>query len=136
MIRTYTELQRISTFEGRYKYLALHGEVGRSTFGFDRYLNQDFYQSREWRQARREVIIRDNGCDLGVEGWEINENLYVHHMNPMTPDDIVHGNPDILNPDFLITVSHETHNAIHYGDERLLPRQPYVERTPGDTKLW
>lgn len=135
MIRTYSNLQSIGTFEERYKYLALRGEVGRSTFGFDRYLNQDFYTSREWRLARRTVIIRDNGCDMGLDEWEIHEGLYVHHMNPMSPDDIIKGNPDILNPDFLITVSHGTHNAIHFGDERLLPR-PLVERAPGDTTLW
>lgn len=135
MIRTYSELSNIESFEERYKYLALKGDVGRSTFGFDRYLNQDFYRSREWRNARRIVIIRDNGCDLGIDGYEIHEGLYVHHMNPMTADDIVHGNDDILNPDFLITVTHETHNAIHYGDERLL-RRPLIERMPGDTKLW
>lgn len=135
MIRTYSELSNIESFEDRYKYLALRGEVGRSTFGFDRYLNQDFYRSAEWRSARRVVIIRDNGCDLGIDGYEIHENLYVHHMNPMTADDIVHGNDDILNPNYLITVTHETHNAIHYGDERLL-RRPLIERMPGDTKLW
>jgi hypothetical protein len=135
MIRTYSELSSINSFEERYKYLVLRGEVGRSTFGFDRYLNQDFYRSKEWRDARRLVIIRDNGCDLGIDGYEIHENLYVHHMNPMTADDIIHGNDDILNPDYLITVTHETHNAIHYGDERLL-RRPLTERMPGDTKLW
>jgi hypothetical protein len=134
-IRTYSELVQLPTFEERYKYLALRGAVGRETFGFDRYLNQDFYTSREWRNARRSVIIRDNGCDLGLYGYEIHEGLYVHHMNPMTIDDILHNNPDILNPEFLITVTHETHNAIHYGDEKLLPR-PLVERAPGDTTLW
>ena len=134
-IRTYSELNAIASFDERYKYLALRGDVGRSTFGFDRYLNQDFYTSREWRNTRRQVIIRDNGCDMGLEGWEIHEGLYVHHMNPMTIDDILENNPDILNPDFLITVTHGTHNAIHYGDERLLPRPP-TERLPGDTKLW
>lgn len=135
MIRTYSELATISSFDERYKYLALKGDVGRSTFGFDRYLNQDFYRSREWRSARRAVIIRDNGCDMGLDGWEIHEGLYVHHMNPMTADDILAGNDDILNPEYLITVTHETHNAIHYGDENLLPRPP-IERMPGDTQLW
>lgn len=134
-IRTYAELLTISTFEERYKYLALRGEVGRSTFGFDRYLNQDFYRSREWRTARRLVIIRDNGCDMGLDGYEIHDGLYVHHMNPMTAGDIVSGDDTILDPDFLITVTHGTHNAIHYGDENLLPR-PLVERMPGDTQLW
>lgn len=134
-IRRYSELRRIDSFEDRFKYLALHGVVGRSTFGVDRYINQEFYTSREWRIARRDVIARDFGCDLGIEGFEIHEGLYIHHMNPMTVEDIEHGNPDILDPEFLITVSHRTHNAIHYGDERLLPRQ-MVERRPGDTKLW
>ena len=134
-IRTYSELVRLDSFEERYKYLALQVQVGRETFGFDRYLNQDFYTSAEWRKARRVAIIRDNGCDLGLDGWEIHEGLYVHHMNPLTVDDIVENNPDILNPEYLITVTLETHNAIHYGDERLLPR-PLIERTPGDTKLW
>lgn len=98
-------------------------------------MNQEFYRSREWKQVRNEVIVRDNGCDLGVEGYEIHEPIYIHHMNPMTPDDIMHGEEDILNPDFLISTTHRTHNAIHYGDERQLPRQ-LIERRAGDTKLW
>jgi hypothetical protein len=134
-IRSYPELRRIETFEDRFKYLALKGVVGDSTFGFDRYINQQFYTSREWRQIRHHVIARDNGCDLGIEGYEIHSKLIIHHMNPMTADDIVQGDEDILNPDFLITTTLQTHNAIHYGDERLLPR-PFVERRPGDTKLW
>lgn len=134
-IRSYPELRRIETFEDRFKYLALKGIVGDSTFGFDRYINQQFYTSREWRQIRHHVIARDNGCDLGIEGYEIHSKLIIHHMNPMTADDIVQGDEDILNPDFLITTTLQTHNAIHYGDERLLPR-PFVERRPGDTKLW
>lgn len=135
MTRTHAELTQLETFDERYKYLALKGDVGASTFGFDRYLNQDFYTSREWRAARRLVIIRDNGCDMGLDGYEIHQGLYVHHMNPMSADDIVNGNPDILNPNYLVTVTHETHNAIHYGDERLL-RRPLIERAQGDTKLW
>lgn len=134
-IRRYSELRRLETFDERFRYLALHGSVGRSTFGSDRYVNQLFYTSRQWRSVRREVIVRDQGCDLGIEGFEIHKGLYIHHMNPMTLRDIAEGNPEILDPEFLITVSHSTHNAIHYGDERLLPRQP-VERRPGDTKLW
>lgn len=134
-IRTYSELVQHKTFEERFRYLALRGDVGDATFGFDRYINQMFYASREWKQARRDVIARDLGCDLGVEGYEIHEKIYVHHMNPMSLDDIVETNMDIVNPEFLITTSHRTHNAIHYGDERLLPR-PLVERRPGDTKLW
>ena len=135
MIRTYSELRRLTDFEERYRYLALRGSVGRSTFGFDRYINQQFYTSTQWRQIRHHVIARDLGCDLGVEGYEIHDRIYIHHMNPMTVDDIVHGEDSILNPEFLISTTHRTHNAIHYGDERLLPR-PLTERRSGDTKLW
>lgn len=113
----------------------LRGEVGAATFGFDRWINQGFYRSREWRNLRHDIIARDNGCDLGIEGHEIYERPIIHHMNPMSPEDIVHGDEDNLNPDFLITVSHPTHNAIHYGDDRQLPR-PIAPRSPGDTKLW
>jgi len=134
-IRTYSEMLQYSTLEDRFRYLALQGHVGVATFGFDRYLNQMFYTSREWRQIRQHVIARDNGCDLGVADWEIHDRIYIHHMNPMTPDDLKHGNDDVLDPEFLISVTHRTHNAIHYGDERLLP-QPFAERRPGDTKLW
>jgi len=135
MTRTYSELRRLETFEERYNYLKLKGEVGRSTFGFDRYLNQRFYTSAEWRSVRQHVIVRDNGCDLGVEGYEIHEQLFVHHMNPMTIDGLTHSPDEMLNPDFLITTTHRTHNAIHYGDESLLAK-PYVPRRLGDTKLW
>lgn len=134
-IRTYSELIKHSSFEERFKYLALRGGVGDSTFGFDRYINQMFYASREWKEAREHVIIRDNGCDLGVEGYEIHGRLYVHHMNPMEPEDVFEGNLSILDPEFLITTTHTTHNAIHYGDERQLPK-PFVERKRGDTNLW
>lgn len=134
-IRSYSELRRFDTFEDRYDYLQLRGEVGRSTFGFDRYLNQKFYTSREWKQVRNQVIARDEGLDLGIDGYEIYDRIIIHHMNPMTVDDIQHGDDDILNPEFLITTTHDTHNAIHYGDRNLL-RQPLVERHWGDTKLW
>lgn len=134
-IRRYSELRRLDTFEDRYNYLALRGEVGVATFGFDRHVNQRFYTSREWRDVRHYVIMRDNGCDLGVEDYEIHNNILIHHMNPMNMDDIVHGDPSILDPEFLITTTHRTHNAIHFGDERQLPR-PFVERKPGDTRLW
>ena len=134
-IRSYSELRRIDNFEDRYDYLQLRGEVGRSTFGFDRYLNQKFYTSREWKQVRNQVIARDEGLDLGIDGYEIYDRIIIHHMNPMTVDDIQHGDDDILNPEFLITTTHDTHNAIHYGDRDLL-RQPLVERHRGDTKLW
>lgn len=135
MIRSYSELSRIETFEDRYHYLQLRGEVGWATFGFDRYMNQQFYRSREWRHIRQFVIARDSGCDLGIEGYEIFDRIYIHHMNPMTVEDIEHGNNDILDPEFLISTTHKTHNAIHYGDESLLPR-PHVDRRPGDTTLW
>lgn len=135
MNRSYSELRRLYTFEERYHYLALRGEVGRSTFGFDRYINQQFYTSNEWRQVRNHVIARDEGCDLGVKDYEIHGRLVIHHMNPMTPDHIVQGDDSILDPEFLITTCHRTHNTIHYGDERQLPRQ-FVPRKPGDTKLW
>lgn len=135
MIRTYSELRRLQTFEERYHYLALRGVVGESTFGFDRYMNQKFYTSWEWKRARDIVIVRDNGCDLGMEGFEIHSRILIHHMNPLVADDLLHGNEDIVNPEFLITTTHKTHNAIHYGDERLLP-QPLTVRRPGDTKLW
>jgi hypothetical protein len=133
--RTYSELRRIETFEERFRYLSLRGRVGESTFGFDRWMNQEFYRSREWKQIRHHVIARDYGCDLGIEGYEIHSGLYIHHMNPMQVSDIAHGDEHILNPEYLITTSHPTHNAIHYGDERLLPR-PFEPRRRGDTKLW
>lgn len=135
MIRTYAVLRRLRTFEERYLYLRLHADVGEATFGFDRHINQQFYRSREWKQVRHEVIIRDQGCDLGIEGHEIHGTLLIHHMNPMLIDDIRHGDGIILDPNFLITTSHRTHNAIHYGDESQLPRE-LVERRAGDTRLW
>lgn len=134
-IRTYSELLRLSTFEQRFSYLALRGGVGDSTFGFDRYVNQQFYRSRQWRQIREHVIVRDLGCDLGVDGYQIHDRLTIHHMNPMQVEEIFDGDPSILDPEFLITTTHRTHNAIHYGDEKLLPK-PLVERRRGDTKLW
>lgn len=134
-MKTYSELRRLHTFEERFRYLALRGEVGRATFGFDRYINQQFYTSREWRHIRNYVISRDEGCDLGIEGYEIFNRPLIHHMNPLLANDILHGNTDILEPEYLITTTHKTHNAIHYGDERLLPR-PLVDRKAGDTKLW
>lgn len=133
--RRYSELRRLRTFEERFDYLSLKGVVGESTFGFDRWLNQQFYRSREWRDARTFVIARDNGCDLGIPSYDIFHNPLVHHMNPLTANDIQHGESWIIDPEFLITVSHKTHNAIHYGDESLLPQKPIVRR-PGDTKLW
>lgn len=134
-VRTYRDLECIETFEERYAYLRLGGILGETTFGFDRWINQMFYRSPEWRHARSFVIARDNGCDLGVPGFEIHTGLYVHHMNPLSPEDVIQGEAEILNPDFLITTSLRTHNAIHYGDSSLLPRGP-VERKAGDTTLW
>lgn len=136
MIKTYSELQRFATFEQRFSYLKLGGAVGAVTFGFDRYLNQEFYKSVLWRRVRTIVIARDYGCDLGIEGHEIHDRVYVHHMNPMRPEDITDSNLDIIDPKYLITVTHDTHNAIHYGDESLLKRRQLVIRQPGDTKLW
>lgn len=135
MIRTYSELRRLNTLQERYEYLALRGVVGDTTFGFDRFMNQQFYRSSEWRNIRHHVIARDRGCDLGAEGEEIYDRIYIHHMNPMTVDEIRGGDAAILDPEFLISTTHATHNAIHYGNARLL-RQPMVERTPGDTQLW
>jgi len=134
-LRTYSELKQYETFEERYYYLRLGGIVGESTFGFDRWINQGFYTSREWKQARSVVILRDHGCDLGVFGYEIFEGLLVHHMNPLSLDDIQAGKELLIDPEFLITTTRQTHNAIHYGDSSQLPRV-YVERKAGDTKLW
>lgn len=135
MIRSYSELRRFQTFEERFQYLKLSAEVGRSTFGFDRHINQRFYTSSEWRSVRSHVIVRDEGCDLGIPGYEINGALLVHHVNPMSLDDILHGEEWVLNPDYLITTTHDTHNAIHYGDASLLPKV-VTQRSPQDTKLW
>lgn len=129
------ELCRIQTFEERFDYLSVKAGVGIDTFGFERWLNQAFYHSAHWRRARQEVIARDYGRDLGVEGHEIYDHLIVHHMNPIAVEDITHANIDIINPEYLITVSLRTHNAIHYGDRSNL-RQPLIQRRPGDTKLW
>lgn len=134
--RTYSELIAIPDFLGRYRYLKLSGAVGEITFGFDRFINQEFYRSKEWKRMRRDVIIRDNGCDMGVEGYEIFDRIIVHHMNPIREEDLTRHNLElVMNPEFLISVSHRTHQAIHYGTENLLPQLP-VRRTKGDTKLW
>lgn len=133
--RTYSELRSLASFEERFRYLQLRGSVGQDTFGFERHVNQRFYTSRQWKLARRDVIARDLGLDLGCDGYEIFDKIIVHHMNPMDADAIEHGDPDILNPEYLITTTHNTHNAIHYGDENLL-RTPIVDRRPGDTRLW
>lgn len=135
MIRTYSELLKLKTFQERFRYLQLGGFVGEETFGFDRYINQKFYMSPEWKSVRNEIIVRDNGCDLGVEGYEIHSRLYIHHMNPIAVNDIVDQTEFLMNPEYLICVSFNTHNAIHYGDESLLITEP-VERKPNDTCPW
>jgi hypothetical protein len=136
IIRTYTELKRLPTFEERYEYLRLAGIVGENTFGFDRYLNQKLYRSRQWKKVRDEVILRDNGCDLGIEDRTIMDRIIVHHMNPLLLDEIDERDEDIFNPEFLICVSPATHNAIHFGDDSLLTKSKPVERTPNDTCTW
>lgn len=130
--RSYSELIELDSFEERYRYLALRGRVGDVTFGNERVLNQEFYHSSQWRRIRRHVLLRDNNCDLGIAGLDIPSGLHIHHMNPVSVDDLYEGNPDILDPEFLISTTQQTHNAIHYGDEKQLPR-PFVERRPGDT---
>ena len=151
-IRTYTELSKLKTFKERFEYLKLEGEVGVETFGFDRVLNQIFYRSDAWKRVRRDVIVRDKACDLGIEGYEICpadirekypdkasvllRKVIVHHMNPISQQDIIDRNEEILlNPNYLICCSKRTHNAIHYGDKNLLP-QEFVERRRGDTCPW
>ena len=135
MIRTYSELRTYKTFIDRYNYLKLRGSVGIETFGYDRYLNQVLYRSRRWRRTRDGIILRDNGCDLGVEGYDIYDKIIIHHMNPLTIEDIENDVDEIYDPEFLISVSFNTHQAIHYGDESLLPKEP-IERKPYDTCPW
>lgn len=135
IIRTYTELSKLNTFEERFHYLQLKGVVGESTFGFDRYLNQILYQSPRWKSSRDFVIIRDNGCDLGIPGREIHGRILVHHMNPITIQDIERESEFLYDPEYLITTIHNTHNAIHYGDENLLIKDPII-RTKNDTCPW
>lgn len=135
MIRTYSELSKIPTFKDRYEYLRLDGKVGEETFGFDRYLNQIFYRSPEWKRVRDLVIVRDNGYDLGLDGYPIRGKILIHHMNPISMDDILSRNESLLNPDYLISTTVPTHNAIHYGDSTLLVDMP-VERKKNDTCPW
>ena len=134
-IKTYSELIELPTFNERYRYLRLSGRVGKDTFGFDRYLNQNFYRSIEWKRVRDQVIVRDNGCDLGMEDRPIAGKILIHHMNPITDKDVLNLTDILLNPEYLICVSHITHNAIHYGDENLLVTEPIV-RTKYDTCPW
>ena len=134
-MRTYSELSKLKTFKERFEYLKLDGLIGEETFGWDRHLNQVFYKSPEWKSTRGKVIVRDNGRDLGVEGYDIFGKIIIHHMNPMSLSDIANRNPDIFNPEYLICVSHETHNAIHYGDVNQLNLGP-IDRTANDTCPW
>lgn len=135
IIRTYSELITIPTFEERYRYLRLGGRVGEETFGFDRYINQAFYKSKEWQSIRDYVITRDMGCDLAMEGREIPGRILIHHMNPITVEDIVNKSDYLLDPEYLICTLKATHDAIHYGDESLLMTGP-IERRPNDTCPW
>lgn len=134
-IRTYSELITLPTFEERYQYLRLNGRVGEDTFGFDRWLNQRFYKDREWLAVRDEVIIRDNGCDLAMPGHEIHSRILIHHMNPITKEDILQRSRYLLDPEYLICTIKNTHDAIHYGDENLLIKSP-IERKQNDTCPW
>lgn len=134
-IKCYSELMLLPTFQARYRYLRLSGAVGKETFGFDRYMNQFFYRSPEWKHVRDLVIIRDEGCDLGIPGREIFSRIIIHHMNPIRPEDIRNRSELLLDPEYLITTVHETHQAIHYGDEHLLIQEPIVRR-PNDTCPW
>lgn len=136
IIRSYNTLKRLKTFEERYEYLRLGGKVGGETFGYDRIFNQAFYKSRDWKQTRRDVIVRDGGCDLGIEDREIFDKIIIHHMNPITLEQIEEGGPELFDPRYLICVSQATHNAIHYGDASLLVKTNFVERKPGDTCPW
>lgn len=133
-VRRYRELRRLETFEERFEYLRLDGQVADPTFGHARWMNQVFYTSQQWKSVRDHVIVRDMGCDLGVPGYEVHHGLLVHHMNPVTVEDIAEGRDWILDPEFLICTSKQTHNAIHYGGD--LPRRRPVERRAGDTRLW
>lgn len=135
MIRTYSELILLPTFEERFKYLKLNGSVGADTFGFDRYLNQQFYRSEEWKRIRGDVILRDNGCDLGVDGYQIFGRVLIHHLNPIRKEDIQSLSEFLMNPEYLICTTHRTHNALHYGDESLLTTST-VKRFKNDTCPW
>lgn len=135
IIRTYSELITLPTFEERFRYLKLGGKVGEDTFGFDRYLNQVFYRSAKWKEIRDYVIIRDNGCDLAIEGHEIYQRILVHHMNPITKEDILRESEFLLDPEYMICTIKNTHDAIHYGDESLLITAP-IERRKNDTCPW
>lgn len=135
-IKSYSDLIVLKTFEERFKYLEIGGQIGIDTFGFNRYLNQTFYTSYKWQKVRDQVILRDNGMDLGVDGYPVNGKIVIHHINPITVEDVIEQNPDIFNLDYLISCSHQTHNALHYGDEGYLERFKVIERRPNDTIPW
>lgn len=134
-IKTYSEMVKFNTFKERFNYLSLKGTVAEETFGFDRYLNQHFYKSRDWKRLREQIIVRDFGCDLGVHGYDIVGKIIVHHMNPIALRDLYNFTDFLLNPEYMVCVSHSTHNAIHYGDDSLIIDTP-VERKPNDTCPW
>lgn len=134
-IRTYSELITIPTYEERFRYLQLNGQVGIETFGFDRWLVETFYHSQKWKHIRNEIIIRDLGCDMACDGYEIHGRIIIHHMNPLLKEDVIDMTEYLTNPDFLVCVTHDTHNAIHYGDSNLLQKAP-IERKPNDTCPW
>lgn len=136
MLRTYSELKKLSTLKERFTYLSLNGTVGNETFGFDRYLNQTFYNSYEWRRLRDKILIRDDGCELGLKEYPIRGKIIIHHMNPLKEKDLIELTDYVLNPDYLICVSHDLHNAIHYGNDKVLSRYNFIERTPYDTCPW
>ena len=137
-IRTYTELIQLPSFIERFRYLKLGGKVGEETFGWERYLNQDFYRSTEWRAFRREIVIRDHGCDLGLDGYEFaeGETIFIHHMNPIDTHDILYQTKFLMNPEYVISVRGRTHQAIHYGDESMIMEFEPIIRTPNDTCPW
>lgn len=134
-IKTYSEMIRLSSFKERFLYLQIGSSVGAITFGNERYLNQILYQSGEWKRVRRQIIIRDNGCDLGCNGYELDSGIIIHHINPITIEDVILRNPKVFDPDNLVCTSHNTHNAIHYGDESLLVIEPCI-REQNDTCPW
>lgn len=135
-MKRYSELIELRTFQERFEYLKLDGVVGDDTFGFDRYLNQQFYKSQKWRKLRDEIIIRDNGCDLGIEDYPIYGKILIHHINPISQKDIRQNSDLLLNPEYLICTTYDTHNAIHYGDQSQIPYKEFIERTPNDTCPW
>ena len=136
MIRYYSELIQLPTFKERFEYLKLSGSVGKATFGYDRYLNQNFYKSQEWKRLRNDIIVRDNGCEMGLEDFEIRGRIFIHHMNPIVDNDIVNVSDYLMNPEYLVCVSHDIHNAIHYGNDDIIRCKDYIPRRPNDTCPW